>query len=208
MNGTVDGAGGLEGVPGGALPRTGARVRREAFRRLRRGRPADPAGIAAALGLRVEEVRDALVALADRGLAELDGSGRVVGVGGLTVRPGRHRLTLEGVELWTWCAVDAIGIPASLGADAVAVTSCPTCERELRLEMPGGRAVGGGELRAWLPRVDRIQNVVDELCPEVNLFCDETHLGTWRALRGDPPGEALTVEEVQGIGKRWWRDLR
>jgi hypothetical protein len=103
--------------------------------------------------------------------------------------------------------VDAIGIPASLGADAVAVTSCPNRERELRLEMPGGCAVGGAELRAWLPRVDRLQNVVDELCPEVTLFCDGT-LGTWRALRGDPPGEALTVQEVRGIGERWGRDLR
>jgi hypothetical protein len=78
----------------------------------------------------------------------------------------------------------------------------------LRVEMPGGVAVAGPELRVWIPRADRVASVVDEVCPEVNLFCDETHLGAWRTARGDPPGAARTVDEVQEIGKRLWGDLR
>jgi alkylmercury lyase len=200
--------GAFAGLAAGALGPVGARVRREAFHEVRAGRPVEPGTIAERLGVPVGEVREALTALADRGLAELDGSGRVVGVGGLSVRPTRHRLTLEGTELWTWCAADAVGIPAALGADARAVTSCPTCGRELRVEMPGGVAVAGPELRVWIPRADRVASVADEVCPEVNLFCDETHLGAWRTARGDPPGAGRTVDEVQEIAKRLWRDLR
>lgn len=196
------------GLAEGSLTPASARVRCEAFRELRTGRPAEPGTIAQRLGVPVEEVREALTALADRGLAELDGSGRVAGVAGLSVRPTRHRLTLEGTELWTWCAADAVGIPAALQADARAVTSCPTCGRELRVEMPGGVATAGPEARVWIPRADRVASVMDEVCPEVNLFCDETHLGAWRTARGDPPGAARTVDEVQEIGKQLWRDLR
>ena len=45
----------------------------------------------------------------------IDESGRVVAAHGLSAVPARqHRLTLRGRPFWTWCAIDALGMPAGL----------------------------------------------------------------------------------------------
>ena len=42
-------------------------------------------------------------------------SGRIVAAHGLAAVPARqHRLTLRGRPFWTWCAIDALGMPAGL----------------------------------------------------------------------------------------------
>lgn len=55
--------------------------------------------------------------MVDQGLATWDGE-HVTGVGGLSVVPGPHTLTWNGDPFWTWCALDAIGIPTALGGSA------------------------------------------------------------------------------------------
>ncbi|HEY3059929.1 MAG TPA: organomercurial lyase [Chloroflexota bacterium] len=38
---------------------------------------------------------------------------------GFSLVPARqHRLAMRGRQFWTWCAIDAVGIPAGLGEDA------------------------------------------------------------------------------------------
>lgn len=192
----------LEGV---RSPREEA-VRRLAFRTLRQGEVASPAAIAESAGLSVGEVDDALQSLASGGQVELDEDGRVVGSAGLTLLPTPHRLTLAGVPLHTWCAIDAIGIPAALGQDALATTSCPRCGRELRIEF-GGRPASEPGFVAWLP-TDPCSNVREELCPQANLFCDEEHLRSWRAGSGDPRGEVLSLSQVEALGRESWESLR
>jgi len=61
------------------------------------------------------EARRTAALLAARGRAELDDDRRLVGIHGLTLRPGRHTIEHEHVPHFTWCAFDAIGIPAALG---------------------------------------------------------------------------------------------
>lgn len=188
------------------LPAEHSDVRREAFLGLRRGEPVAPWAIAERAGLDPERVTEAVAALESRGAVRLDESGSVVGAGGLSVEPTRHRLILSGVPLYTWCAIDAVGIPAALGEDATVETSCPHCGRPIEISMPKGRSLGASGFVAWLPSKE-VTRVVDELCPEINLFCDEDHLGAWRADSGDPPGRALGIEEVEELGRRWWADL-
>ncbi len=107
----------------------------------------------------------------------------------------------------TWCAVDAIGIPAAPGIDALAITACPACGRSIEVEFRAGRALEDGALRAWLPQRDCCTSVIDELCPEMNLFCSEHHLEEWRRRAGDPPGTVLTLTETEERGRQWWGDL-
>src|SRR5207244_10250392 len=72
----------------------------------------------------------------------IDESGRVVAAHGLSAVPARqHRLTLRGRAFWTWCAIDALGIPAGLGEDAVAATTCQLCATGVRVEFKVGRVV-------------------------------------------------------------------
>jgi hypothetical protein len=55
------------------------------------------------------------------GRLEVDDAGLLVGVHGLVARTTRHRIDHTAGAVHTWCALDAIGIPAALAIDATAV---------------------------------------------------------------------------------------
>jgi alkylmercury lyase len=194
--------------PGAAgLTDAEAAVRRAAFRSIRRGVAADASELAERTGLDGRTVQEAVRSLARKGEAVVDAAGRVVGSAGLSLVPARHKLRLAEGEFHTWCAIDAVGIPAALGADALASTACPTCGRPIELELQEGRAPRDADLRAWLPRQDCCTSVVDELCPDMNLFCTEAHLEEWRHRAGDPAGVVLSLQETEELGRQWWGDL-
>lgn len=179
-------------------------IRREAFRSIRRGEAADPAGLAERTGLRVNEVERALDVLSATEAIRRDETGRVVASAGLSVSETRHRLLLSGTELFTWCAIDALGIPAALGEDALATTSCPHCGRAVEIEIRKGRVLAPPDAVVWVPSE---ACSTSEFCAQANLFCDEAHLEAWRAHAGRPPGRALPVPEVEPLGRQWWRAM-
>jgi hypothetical protein len=134
-----------------------------------------------------------VAAQANAGRLEVDESGVLVGVHGLVTRTTRHRIEHEHGVVNTWCALDAIGIPAALGIDAVAVTSCPTCDRGLRIRIRDGQVVDGGMARLWLPG-GACGHLVEDFCRHANLYCNLDHL---EGLVGtDRPGRILDVTEV------------
>ena len=104
------------------------------FAALWRGRP-----------MRSEEIHTdlaiAAAALARQGRAEVDDHGSIVGIHGLTLRSTRHRFEIDGLARHTWCAFDAVGIPAALGLDAVAHSDCPACGASFHC--------GKDEARCW-----------------------------------------------------------
>ena len=83
---------------------------RELVRLLGRGYPVTPERLASALQMTAKQVAEALAALAD---LEVDPSGNVVGWG-LTFIPTPHRFLVQGQQLYTWCALDALIYPALL----------------------------------------------------------------------------------------------
>src|SRR5258708_2612146 len=88
------------------------------------------------------------------GRLELDDRGRALGVHGLVMRPTAHRIEHAGGVVHTWCALDAIGIPAALSIEATATTTCATCTAELTVELRNGHAVGEPAYRLWIPAGD------------------------------------------------------
>jgi alkylmercury lyase len=144
--------------------------------------------------------------LVERGMAILDGA-TLVAIDGLSVRPTPHRLTLGGAEFFTWCAADAIGIPAALEEDSQVATSCPHCSAAISLSIRGGVPTSGGDLVLWLP-TSSCTHVVTQFCPDVNFFCNREHLDAWRAGIGEPVGEVLSAEAAAQLGRQWWAYLR
>lgn len=57
---------------------------------------------------------------------QFDGAGSLTGFGGLTVRPTRHRLVLDGRHLYLWCALDGLLVAHALGRPVRIETHCPT----------------------------------------------------------------------------------
>src|SRR5688572_6466349 len=78
------------------------------LRRLAEGRPISQSETAAILGCREDEVDARLAEM--RICAERDDQAAIVGCG-LSLRPTRHRFTVDGKEFFTWCALDTLAFP-------------------------------------------------------------------------------------------------
>ena len=180
------------------------RLRWAAFDRLRAHTPATPSALADDLATSVEAVEEVLAAQLAAGRFERDHAGVVVGAHGLTLLPTRHTLTMSGRDLHTWCALDAIGIPAAAGDDALVATSCGWCDQPITVSVSAGRPLDRGHQVLWLPTAP-CPNVREQFCPHANLFCRRRHLKRWRKAAGRPEGHVLTLDAVAELGRQTWR---
>jgi alkylmercury lyase len=146
---------------------------------------------------------DTVEVMVGGGRLEVDATGRLVAVHGLAARTTPHSIEHDGRIVHTWCAFDAIGIPAALGVDADAVTRCPTCGRELRITLLGGRPIEDAAVRLWFPAGD-CAHLVDDLCRHANLYCNDHHL---TAAELGEHGQVLTVADAAVIGRVTWLDV-
>lgn len=106
---------------------TGTRLMREALRLLAGGEPITVAQLSAAAGL------DADLDLAPAGAdIEYDELGGIVGWG-LTLNRTPHRFAVDGHQLYTWCAPDALLFPAIIGRAAQIESPCPATRTPVRL---------------------------------------------------------------------------
>jgi hypothetical protein len=178
-------------------------IRWAAFERVRTGHAITTSELAEQLGAPPEKIAVALDELERAGLIERAPTDAIVGGHGLTLTPTRHHLVLDGIALHTWCALDAIGIPAALDTDAEITTPCGWCDRPLTLTVHTGTPEPAADMVLWLPR-DPCTNVRQQFCPHANLHCDRDHLDRWRARAGEPSGDVLTVADATSLGRDWW----
>jgi hypothetical protein len=143
-------------------------------------------------------------ALSAAGRLELDDHDILVGVHGLTARTTTHRIEHAGGTVHTWCALDAIGIPAALGLDAAAVTACAWCGVELRVVLWAGDPSADPDVRLWLP-TGPCSHLVEDFCRHTNLYCNPAHRAS--VVPPDQPGQAIDVAEAAAIGRTTWRDV-
>jgi hypothetical protein len=136
------------------------------------------------------------------GRVEIDDAGVLVGIHGLVARPTRHRIEHRGGAVHTWCALDAIGIPAALGVTAEAVTSCPGCDAELRVRLTDGRPEVDQGYVLWLPE-GPCGHLVEDFCNHTNLYCTREHLDM---TVQHAPGRVITVADTADIGRDTWAD--
>ncbi len=128
-------------------------IRKAAFHAILAGEAIDRAGLVVATGFATEKVGALLDGLTERGLVVVEpDSGRVVGSWGLSSVPADHRLRIRGGELYTWCAEDAVGIPAGLGEDASIASHCHLCGAPVNVEMVAGEVAHAvpPDVRLWV----------------------------------------------------------
>lgn len=172
------------------------------FGALWRGHSIDPAVL---LPDRAEEATLAVNALAARGRAELDASGFLVGVHGLTLRDSRHSFVHHGVARNTWCAFDSVGIPSALKLDAVARTDCPTCGTGLTVDIQEGSVPAASPV-LWLPQPDDSSHLIESFCAAADLYCSPAHLEQ-RIEVDRTPGRVVTLAEAAALGRAVWADV-
>lgn len=176
--------------------------RRHAFERVRTCGPVDVNDVVATAPKGRESAQRTLDMLIECGMASVEDD-RLTGIDGLSSLPTRHRLRLGEDIFFTWCAADAVGIPAALREDAEVVTACPYCCTEIGISIRAGDPEADPDLVLWLP-TGSCSHVVTQFCPNVNFFCNSNHLAGWRSQAGDPEGEMLDADGAAELGRKWW----
>jgi hypothetical protein len=187
--------------PGSATSVTA--LTRTAFNAILQGRRLSRAELVQATGASPEDV-DPLVGRA----LILDPDDHVVAAHGLSLVAARqHRLTMRGRRFWTWCAIDAIGIPAGLDEPAVVETTCHQCHTEVRLELHGAEVVHASHPDARIWQAARLQGrgtAGPPHCALMNLFCSAEHLRAWRETHPNEQGEERDLAQVGALGRAEW----
>lgn len=156
--------------------------------------------IANTTGLPESRVRAALQVLVAAGRVELDHLGQVVGAGGLFLIPTKHRLYLREKQFHTWCAEDAVGIPAALRESARVTSICDYCHAAIELNIIGGVVPDLPPVISWPS--GSCDSVREDFCPTVNFFCSQGH---FTASLGDTPGvSSLSLKDADELGRTMW----
>lgn len=153
--------------------------------------------LAAATGRTVDDVRRGLDAVPD---TEYDKQGRIIGQG-LTLRPTRHRFTVAGQELYTWCALDTLIFPALLGRTAHVESVSPASGSTITLTIDpttGATNLEPANAVVSLANPDQITSIRSSFCSQVHYFTSPGDAAGW--LKEHPDAEVLPVAEAQQLG--------
>ena len=178
------------------------KLRELAFGLLLDGRaPVEPSSLAVLSQTDPTMVESTLGALARAGRIDRDEQGRVLGSAGLTLAHGPHGLEIGGHAFRTWCAFDALGIPAALETDARIETACAVCGRSISLELRDGRATEARPAILWLAAGGADMRA--DFCAPTVLLCSEAHAYIW-AARQAGRGKALGLNAAVAEGALNW----
>jgi alkylmercury lyase len=170
-------------------------------RLLAKGEPVSREQLATALNRPVAEVTEALRQLED---IVYDEEGRVVSAG-LSLQPTPHQFEVNGHLLYTWCALDTLIFPVSLGRSAQVSSACPatgtpihltvTPERLEHLDPPSG--VMSLLIQDGLATCG---NIREAFCAYSLFFASREAAAPW--LSQHPDGHVLPIEEAFTLGQK------
>lgn len=129
------------------------------------GEAPDTAALSEATGLDRETTRSVLAGLEERGLVVLESEGGpVVGSWGLSLVRTNHLLRIRGRDFHTWCALDAVGIPAGLCEDAGVVAQCHQCDKPVLVDLVAGTITRAQphDVRLWVVPSEGARSIVGD----------------------------------------------
>ena len=187
-----------------ARPRFDAEEQRVAlalYRLLAAEAPVSAAELAARTGMPVARVDELLGAWPE---VFRDDEQRVVAFGGLSLEPSPHAFEVDGRQLYTWCAWDALFLPELLGRTVAASSECPTTGDAIELTVkPGGveRVVPSGAVLSMRAPTDCCvgDDLIANFCQHVHFFASRDAAERWRAERAD--GFILSIEDGFELGR-------
>ena len=160
------------------------------------GEPVTVDDLAAATGRTADEVRQALAGLAD---TEYDEQGRVIGHG-ITLRPTPHRFTVDGRQLYTWCALDTLLFPAVLGHPARVQSPCHGTGVPVHLTVEPDKVTSVQPATAVVSIVtpDACSSIRTAFCDQVPFFASPAAAQPW--LDRHPGATTLPVAAAFALG--------
>jgi alkylmercury lyase len=178
------------------------RVTIRTMQALAEAKPVSPQRLTEIWEMPLEQVRALLRQAVASGRAEVDDQGNLVG-GVLSLLPTRHRITIEGKQLFAWCAYDAIYAPGVVGKTAQIVSDDPVTGDTIRLTIT---PVGVSEVQPKETVVSVVGAETDvrggpasPRCSQMLFFGARETAERW--LQDHPAVSILTVEEVFEIAE-------
>ncbi len=168
---------------------------------LEHGGPVDRAAWAERAGVDVGTLDELLEGEDLAGRVRLDAEGRLLGIAGLSVTPTRHEITIGGVTLWTWCALDAVGIFGALEADGTAVSTSPLDDTSITVRFASG--VPDSDAVLFVTEGYDGGAVVDSWCPTVNFFPTRDDAVAWATQAGHT-GDVVAVRDIAPQATGMW----
>ena len=195
----------LAEIPTEETPADVAAIRSAGFTLLlETGRPVTVADLIAATDVPPDRVAEIFASVRARGRVEFDYEGRLIGLAGLTLTPGRHELTIDGTTRWTWCALDAIGILGALEASGTVTSTDPQMGETIEIEFTDGHPDTDAHL--FILGGFGEGNVREEWCPLVNFFSSRRAAEEWVAAEG-LEGDVVAVADITPDAAAMWRPV-
>ncbi|UQA91153.1 organomercurial lyase MerB [Streptomyces halobius] len=162
-----------------------------------RGEPVTAQQLAQATGRTTDQVREALAANPD---TEYDRHGRITG-SGLTLNPTPHRFEVDGIQLYTWCALDTLVFPVVLGRIARVTSPCHATGRPVRLTVAPDRLTSVEPATAVVSLVtpDAPASIRTAFCNQVHFFATPDAASGW--LEEHPGATVLPVADAYELGR-------
>jgi len=190
----------------------GAAVR--TMRTLSTGRPVSLRQVAQACEISVEEADQVVQQFRNMGLAELDSNGAIVGMI-VSLQPTVHRLRVNNVNLFAWCAIDTLFLPSVLDRPAEVESVCGGTGESVRLSVaPDG-------VKSVIP-VHAVLSIVAPGCtPGIDAQCGPALVGSQGAFCGNvlffssteaalpwlsshPGAVILPIKEAHELARKVW----
>jgi len=146
-----------------------------------------------------------------REVTERDATDQIVGAMGLSLSDHPHRLSVAGVSLSAWCALDTLFLPALLQQTVTIESPSPVTNHSIRLRVSPERVeeVIPTEAVVSLVLVDpsrenmaSVQAIWSAFCTHVHFFAAREEGEQWASGRDDIV--ILTVEEGFAWGRQMW----
>ncbi len=174
-------------------------------RALATGRPVTPEQVerlSADVGIDWDDARRFLASRTER-----DPNDNVVGIMGLSLNETPHHFEVDGVRLWTWCAVDTLFLPAVLDRPATVESRSPVSGERVQLTVWPDRVAAIGPPGAVVsfvippdnPDISSVVAIWGTFCHHIFFFAARAEAETWAANRTDlvilPVEDAFRLEQ-------------
>ncbi len=174
------------------------------------GGPPGPAWLRARAGTLGLEAGAALGALAARGLVICDGAtGALIAVHPFSGVPTPHRVAVTGAQpVYAMCAVDALGIPAMLGRNAVVESRDSLSGVPVRVKVRDGAAHWDppGAVIVYCERRG-VGPTANPCCGAINFFESAASAAAYLRARPEIAGRVVSQAEAIEIGRRQFGGL-
>lgn len=129
--------------------------------------------------------------------------GKIVAAG-VSLVPTRHQVQVGEQELFGWCALDTLALPAILGRTARVISTCPVTGKEIRLTVTPESFSDLSEARAVLSvrlpgEETALCHVQEDLCNDGFFFVSHEVAATWPHLHTQ--AVLLDVAEAAQLGR-------